>query len=187
MFRPKLHNLPSVLIEQFKFEPKDFPNFEDFTEEFNTQFTKGLKKLGYESKSFWISEAGRRLNRSRKAYQRSITVSVDDGLVQIKLAAPGGLASKNERWLALAVEQGLPSYDLKPGFLKGGKKSRVIPLDTKYDGKIFRTVKATGHENKWIYPGLRGLNLRDTVIDEVNNVLIPKYVQIAFDNAIKKL
>lgn len=146
-----------------------------------------MKKIGYEAKSFWQSEAGKRLTRSRDVYQKSITVSVKaDNTVSLQIGGRGGNATSRQKWLAMAVESGIPSYDLKPGFLKGGMMTRVIPLDTKDQGRIFRTVKAVGQENKWIHPGLKGLNLADYVVEELNNNIIPKYTEIAFNEALKK-
>lgn len=179
--------IPSFQIEQFTLNIPDLPDFIGFSDEFEKQFQSQFKKIGNEAKEFWKSEAGRRLTRARDSYQASIVSTVDsNGIIHIRLGGKGGNATKKDRWLSNAIESGTPAYDLKPGFLKGGLKSRVIPLDTKYEGRIYRTVKATGHENKWIHPGFKGLHLVDYVITEVNNNIIPKYINIAYNKALAK-
>ncbi len=178
--------VPAVVLEEIKIEGT--PNFDEFSEEFELEFHKNLKKIAYETKDLWMSEAGKRLKRSREAYQRSLTVqNPGEGQYSVVLGGPGGRASRQDKWLALAVEQGIPNmWDMKPGLLKG-RESRVIPLNTLDKGRIFRTVKAHGQEGKWIYPGLIGINLRDTVIIEANLTIIPKYVDDAYQKALKKL
>ncbi|MDB5716296.1 MAG: hypothetical protein JWO15_3693 [Sphingomonadales bacterium] len=180
-FRPQF--VPSVQIQSIELElNENIINFEAFNQEFVAQFQKRLKKIAYEGKDFWSSEAGKRLNTTREAYQASLAVQdKGDGSYTISVAGKGGKGTKDQRWLALALEDGIPSYDMKPGLL-GNRPIRRIRLA---DGN-FRMVHPA-QVGKWIHPGFQGLKIQDIVADHVATVLVPKITEEAFDAAVKKL
>ncbi len=99
---------PSIDIQRVDMVCENMIDFEFINDEFNTRFKKSFKKIGIEAKEFWKSEAGRRLKASREAYQNSIVVSHEtDAGIQIVLGKKG---NKKDRWLAVVVENGMPSY-----------------------------------------------------------------------------
>lgn len=180
-FRPA--SLPQVSVMWIELElNENIINFEAFNQEFVSQFQKRLKKIAYEGKEFWKTEAGKKLNTTREAYQSALGVQdKGDGSYTITLAGTGGRGTKEQRWLALALEDGTPSYDMKPGLL-GERPIRRIRLA---DGN-FRMV----HPNqlgKWIHPGFQGLKLQDIVADHISTVIVPRATEEAFNAAVKKL
>ncbi len=154
-----------------------------------------IRRIALESKSFWKSEAGRRLKSSRNAYVKSINFQIVDALsFYLTLDNP----------LALAVERGGKSFDLKPGFLakakpvnklripravaaalppsKGASIFRIIPLNVNrlinmQKPKVFRTVTDKSPQKSWIHKGWSGARIVPAVVTEINTVIIPKHVK----------
>lgn len=180
-FRP--NPVPSVRLGGIELElNENIIDFEAFNQEFVDQFQKRLKKIAYEGKEFWKTEAGKRLNTTREAYQASLGVQDNgDGSYSISIAGKGGKGTKDQRWLALALEDGTPSYDMKPGLLAGAPFRRIRLADGN-----FRMVHPA-QVGKWIHPGFQGLKLQDIVADHVATVLVPKITEEAFNAAVKKL
>jgi hypothetical protein len=175
--------LPIIEIAKIDIKLRDMPDFEGFGEEFDTQFKKSIKKMAYEAKEFWQSEAGRRLKTSRESYQKALAVYESESGASVRL---GGSGTKDQRWLAKAVETGIPSFDMKPGLLAGADR-RIIPVTDRVSGQTkFRTVAKYGQDHKWVHPGITGIHLQDEVIKELNETIIPKYVEKAFDAAKKR-
>jgi hypothetical protein len=181
VFRPQF--TPSVRIDNIELElTEGMLDFEAFNKEFVEQFQKRLKKIAYEGKEFWATEAGKKLNTTREAYQNSLGVQDNgDDSYTISIAGRGGKGTKEQRWLALALEDGIPRFDMKPGFLPG-RESRVIRLA---DGN-FRTVTKL-QTGKWIHPGFEGLKIQEMVKEHISKVLVPRIHKEAFDAAVKKL
>lgn len=177
-------NIPQIKIERVDLDPSVALNFEAFSQAFEAHFAKGLKRIAYEGKEFWQSEAGKRLKTSREAYQKSLVVAnAGDGTYRIELAGRGGTASKDQKWLAKAVEDGIPAFDMKSGLLQG-RQSRVIPINPP-EGRKLVTVRNTSIG--WMYPGLKGIHLIDCVTTELNDTIIPKHIDAAFKAALKVL
>jgi hypothetical protein len=65
-------------------------------------------------------------------------------------------------WVPVAIEQGAPRFDMKPGIL-GSRESRVIPLDK--DPVEFRTMKA--QSSGWWHPGLQARSIAAQVQKEM--------------------
>jgi len=154
-----------------------------------------VRRIATEGKSFWKSEAGRRLKSSRLAYQKAIDFRVVDDL-SFYLVLEG--------FLPYSVEYGRKGFDMKPGLLKNAKpwppkrkfpralaatlapksitKYRIIPLNVNHyinmqKPKVFRTVHDASPQNSWIHPGWKGVNISETVIEELDKTIIPKHVK----------
>jgi hypothetical protein len=125
-----------------------------------------IPAIAGEARDFWISEAGRRLRTSRREYQDAIVL---EGIAgdSFTLTLSGG-------YLPWAVELGAPGFDMKPAFA-----GRIIPLNV--DRQIVftnPTFRYCSPDSKgWKHPGFEGMHIRETVIEEITEVLIPKYVQ----------
>ena len=153
-----------------------------------------IRRIALESKSFWKSEAGRKLKSSRNVYVKAINFQVVDALsFYLTLSDP----------LAVAVESGGKSFDLKPGYLRNRPKKkrkfpralaaelpnkslatqyRIIPLNVSrfvnmQKPKVFRTVTNLSKASSWMHPGWTGVNITASVVAEMNNVIIPKHVK----------
>lgn len=134
------------------------------TDRFDVLLAKYAPDIAREARDFWIAEAGRRLKSSKRQYQEAIMLEgVSGSSFTISLTDP----------LAVAVETGAPGFDMKPGLL-----GQVVPMNL---GKqevpaspTFRTVTSAG---KWKHPGWEARNIVDDVINEITEVIIPKYVQ----------
>lgn len=86
---------------------------------------KGLNDLTMAAFKEWQDEAGRRLHTTRRMYQDALSYSmVDKKHGEIKLQ-PG---KTKLAWLILALENGLQSYDMKPGFMESHSAYHWSPL-----------------------------------------------------------
>jgi hypothetical protein len=124
-----------------------------------------------EAKEFWREEAGRMLNTTRLRYQGAIEIYEDfqDGGLVV------GMNMGDQ--LVIDIEEGKPAYDLKPGFM-GGRTHRVIPIKPPGD---MRSVVAGAGDAKWTHPGFRGLDLAGETDKQLDNVIIPKYLDELFN------
>lgn len=108
--------------------------------------------------------------------------------------------------LPYSIDQGNSAFDMKPGLLKNalpwpGKKRKfpravaatlapksaitrykVIPLNVNryvnmQKPTVFRTVTDQSPSGSWRHPGWQGMKISDTVIDELDKVIIPKHIK----------
>lgn len=171
---------PVVQIRGIELTISEKVNFEELNNAVTKNVENALKAVAAEVKEYWQEQASITLNTSKEAYIKSITtVNNGDGTFSVTLAGKGGNASKNERWLAKAREAGIPSFDMKPGLLKGSV-SRVIRLP----GEKFRTVSSTS--SGWVHPGMPAANLRDRVEAQLKDTIFPKHVKKAIQDAINE-
>lgn len=134
-------------------------------DEFDRLLEKYSQDIAREARDFWIAEAGRRLKSSKRRYQDAIVLESVSG---------GGFTMSLNDPLAIAVETGAPGFDMKPGLM-----GKVVPMNLEKSESAsytptFRTVTQQG---KWKHPGWEARNIADAVIDEVTEVIIPKYIQ----------
>ena len=90
-----------------------------------------------------------------------------------------------EGWLPVSLEDGVDSFDMKPGLMrspkvkisKSGKKYMNIPVfkaafSNPYlkavKASAFRTVTENSHPNSWIHPGLDARNLFGLAVRKVS-------------------
>jgi hypothetical protein len=145
------------------------------------ELDKAIPKIAEDAKTFWKQEAAKRLHSTLQAYQKSLVVNNHGyGDYSVTLGGRGGRASKEDRWLANALENGTPGWDMKPGYLKGAA-SRIVPLMTKDKGLIFRTVRNSEQRTPWKHPGFKGIKIGPMVIQELAEVIIPAYIHDILD------
>lgn len=165
-------------------------------EQFNIKLPKLTRKLALAGKSFWKALAGKKLRASRNAYVKGIDMAiVDASSFYLVLDDP----------LAVAVEAGGPSFDMKPGLLKnalswppkkrkipralaaalppksGITKYRIVPLNPGHvinltKPKVFRMVTDKSPASSWIHPGWKGVNLAQEVVNELTNNIFPREI-----------
>lgn len=167
----------------------------DYEKKVTSKLKGTIRRIALESKSFWKAEAGRKLKSSRNVYVKAINFQIVDSLsFYLDLNDP----------LAVAVEAGAKGFDLKPGYLKNAKKKkrkfpralaaelpnkslatqyRIIPLNVSrfvnmQKPKVFRTVTNLSKASSWMHPGWTGVNIASTVVDELNNTIVPKHLNI---------
>ncbi len=161
----------------------------DLPNKFRKKLPGALRRIAMEGKSFWKSEAGRKLKSSRIAYQKGIDFKIVDEL-SFYLELSG--------FIPYAVEAGVKSFDMKPGLLanpskrknlhkrkrwptlKSATRYKIVPINDKgyirmTKPKKFRTV--TDVSPGWIHPGLEGRNLVEAVVDQLDRYIIPKHME----------
>jgi len=140
-----------------------------------------------DAKTYWRTEAGKRLKSSRKWYMGSITS---------ERIAEDEMVIKMTGW-AVMLEVGTPGFDMKENLLKG-RYSRVVPLNLQTEpapgtkgrdyfvnwpfvnARVFRTVTATSQG--WQYPSKPGAQILPDVIYRIENYLLPKYINEVLDS-----
>ena len=168
----------------------------DFDKRIKKKLPGTMRRIAMEGKSFWKSEAGRKLKSTRKAYQDAIDFKVVDE-ISLYLALEG--------FLAYSVDQGNKGFDMKPGFLKNAlpwppkrrripralaetfapksiTRYRIIPLNVSrfvnmQKPKVFRTVHDQSPAGSWIHPGWKGMKISESVVTELNTKIIPKHMK----------
>jgi hypothetical protein len=111
-----LGNQPMYIVVEF---PAKLLNFGKQLEKKLPGF---LHRIGMEGKSFWKSEAGRKLTSSRNAYVKAITFKRIDNL-SFCLMLDGDLAK--------ATETGWDPFDMKPGLMRSSKV-QTMPMKNKF-------------------------------------------------------
>ncbi len=150
---------------------------EDLDESFGQipdRIEEASAKAAEEAKKFWSEEAGRRLNTTRNRYQAALYIDEEFG-------EDGGLVitMHDTDKLVIAIEEGSPGFDLKPGFLKGGSR-RVIPIPS--PPKDMRVVTDTQGTDKWMHPGWDGLELAQETDKHIDEVIVPRHLNEIFEN-----
>jgi hypothetical protein len=168
----------------------------DAPKELTRKLPGAMRRIAMEGKSFWKAEAGRKLKSSRTKYQEAINFQVIDDL-SFYLSLEGSFA--------YGIEVGRPPFDMKPGLMKNAlpwpPKKRKFPSDirhllrdkspiTRYKiiplnvnryvnmtkPKVFRTIHDQTEASAWQHPGNTGVNLAQTVVDELVTRVIPTHM-----------
>lgn len=129
-----------------------------------------MHQIAWAAKDFWVTAAGQRLKTSRQQYIDGIKEEGTATAKSLTLILDGG-------WLPYAVEMGTPGYSMNV------PRGAIVPLNVNRQ-IIFTSPKvwATGTGEPWKHPGFPGFNISDDVIDEIAEVLAPKYLAEALDS-----
>lgn len=137
---------------------------ESFNEDiFKDTMYQAIQNMAQETMDFWKSIAGRRLKSSRAKYQQAIQLEGVTG-DSFDVTLSGGFA------YALEVGTGGP-YPMQM------EKGKIAPLNV--NRLIVFTkpqVWRTGTGEPWMHPGFPGFNMRNDVVDELLDNILPKYV-----------
>ncbi len=167
----------------------------DFDKKLKKKLPGTMRRIAMEGKSFWKSQAGRKLKSSRKAYQDAIDMQMVDEL-SFYLTLEG--------FLAYSVDYGGKSFDMKPGLMKNAlpwppkrrripkdwipksppgtiNRYRVVPLNPSHfinmqKPKAFRTVHDQSPVGSWKHPGWKGMKISESVVEELDKKIIPKHI-----------
>lgn len=165
----------------------------DYDKKLKKKLPGTMRRIAMEGKSFWKSEAGRKLKSSRKAYQDAIDMQVVDEL-SFYLTLEG--------FLAYSIDYGGKGFDMKPGLLKNAlpkkrkfpralaatfapkvalTRYRIVPLNVNnhinlQKPKVFRTVHDQSPANSWIHPGWKGMKISEAVVEELDKKIIPRHI-----------
>jgi len=128
-----------------------------------------LHKIAWEAEDFWRTLAGQRLKTTREQYQNAIKTTGASSVGTISIVLDGG-------FLPWAVEQGTGSYTMNV------KRGQIVPMNMNRQ-IIFTSPSSwvTGTGEAWKHPGFPGMNMVDDVIEEIQNVIAPKYIGEALD------
>jgi len=137
--------------------------------EFDDAMDLVLLQIAWEATDFWRTLAGQRLKTTRQQYQDAIKISGSTTRGNISIALDGG-------FLPYALERGTPGYSMNVG------RGQIVPLNVNRQ-IIFTSpqVWRTGTGEPWMHPGFPGFNMLDDVIEEIQNVIAPKYISEALD------
>lgn len=166
--------------------------------EFSKKLPRTLDAIAKEAKQFWEAEASRRLTSSRDKYVSSIRIE------GTSIYLEGGFAND--------VENGKDQYSLYSLFLKSrklrprpvkmpravaaslprtGRKATtwmVIPLNLSRSSNNVPTAFRNFHDAQpttmWQHPGFKGVQIMDAVVEELENNIIPKYIEKLIDEVI---
>lgn len=152
-------------------------DFEESTEKLQDKLSDVAYKAAEDGKTFWSEEAGRRLNTTRNRYQESLYIYEDfsEGVV---------IGMQPADKLVLAIEEGAPGFDLKPGFRKGQPgSSRMIPMaQPPSANSAARFYFSDQRPDAWMHPGWKGMNLVDETDKQLDDIIIPKHLNELFDS-----
>jgi hypothetical protein len=134
---------------------------------FHESWSASIGKMAEATKDFWTTIAGQRLKSSRLEYQESIKLEGTKS-DSFTVALDGG-------FLPWALEVGTGTY---PMALEKGK---IAPLNVNRE-IIFTSpqVWVTGTGEPWNHPGFPGFNMRNDVVEELTNTIVPKHIEEAF-------
>ncbi len=144
-------------------------DWDELESEFDGVIDEGLDTLAEEIEWSWREKAAKKLRESKEEYLDGLSVERIGNDIQGKLTGP----------LAVAVETGAKSFDLKPGFL-GNRLSRIIPMGEYKggDGPVvpqigrFRTVSVGS--SGWIHPGWEPRAIHEEIQEEIDDTLADK-------------
>lgn len=170
----------------------------DYDKRLTKKLPGTMRRIALEGKSFWKSEAGRKLRSSRRAYQDAINMQVVDEL-SFYLTLDG--------FLAFSVDVGGAGFDMKPGLLKnamswppknrkipravadslpnksqGITRYKIIPLNVNHyvnmqKPTVFRMVHDKSPSGSWRHPGWKGMKISESVITELDKRIIPAHMK----------
>jgi hypothetical protein len=111
---------------------KDRLNVKALGRTIRSQMRKALAQVAKETKALWKKEAQTNLKTLAKPYSQSITLTkVNADKYELTLKHP----DRKMNWLINALENGMPSFDIKPGLLKGKASKRYSSFAKKHGGK----------------------------------------------------
>jgi hypothetical protein len=154
--------------------------FEGYEEYDDTVFEAALiaefQETIREAVSFWETEAGKYLNTTRDRYVKAISYEFS-GPLSANLILTDDFASM--------VEEGSEPYSLRPGLMASGKlrDGRWMPIPM--ENGQFRTFSVTQPDTMWQHPGFQGYNILDSVLGELEEVLIPEAMDRALERIMK--
>ncbi len=139
------------------------------------RFDDFMRAVAEKAEAYWKQLADDKLESTAKIYKDNIKIEQGFNSYYIIL---GQYTEKAP--LALAVEDGAPGFDMKPGLLKAtGGKRRLIPL---WGGHPSHRTEPTWLDSLtvkgWNHPGWEGEHLRDGVVEYIEKVILPEEVDI---------
>jgi hypothetical protein len=144
----------------------DIKGLDDFLNEnvLDENLYKAVQSMAEETKDFWYSIAGKRLKSTRTLYQGAIKIEgyTSEGF---DVVLDGG-------FLPWALEVGTDPY---PMVLPAGK---VAPLNVNRQ-IVFTTPdvwRSGGNIRPWEHPGFPGFNMRDDVVEELWQTILPRHL-----------
>ena len=168
----------------------------DYDKKLKKKLPGMMRRIAMEGKSFWKSEAGRKLKSGRKAYQAGIDFKVVDDL-SFYLTLTG--------FLPVSIDRGGSSFDMKPGLMRTAlpwppkrrripkewipknppgtiTRYKIVPLNPNHyinmqKPKVFRTVHDLSPGDSWKHSGWKGMKISDAVVKELDTKIIPKHVK----------
>jgi hypothetical protein len=161
----------------------------DIAQEFASQLGKNAEQKLHSTKDTYIS-----------------AITIENGEVVLDTS----------QFLVAMVEDGVPSFDMKPGLLaspkvkvsKNGQRYLVVPLSTFKNGKYnwrdresgqfkagtsgvkgteFRVVSDSSPSNSWIHPGHPGFHFIDETLEDFDNGMMDMFIDDKVNAIIEKI
>ena len=130
-----------------------------------------LRIIAEKAEAHWKQLADSKLESTSKIYKDNIKIEQGFNSYYIIL---GNYTDKAP--LALAVEDGAPGFDMRPGFTKGNENRRLVPLWKGHPNKTVPVWIDKRDTGGWQHPGWEGKHLQDEVVDYVVDVVLPEEI-----------
>ncbi len=127
---------------------------------------EGLRKFRDEIEQLWHQKANEQLNTTVNDYLRGLSITITRDGVEAEITG----------FLPVALEGGLPTFDMKPGLTARGGKV-IIPINGG-----FRSVSAKSPSDSWWHPGLQARNIGEQVKKEA-----PKIAKKIFGELLRRV
>ncbi len=132
-----------------------------------------MRAVAEKAEAYWKQLADDKLESTAKIYKDNIKIEQGFNSYYIIL---GNYTDKAP--LALAVEDGAPGFDMRPGFTKGSENRRLVPLWKGHPNKTVPVWIDKRDTGGWQHPGWEGEHLRDGVVEYIEQVILPEEVDI---------
>jgi hypothetical protein len=145
-----------------------------------------VKKAAQKAQSFWISEAGRRLDTSRWRYIEAIQFKPHYSGYKVFLQH----TDRKVNTFLNRLENGMngTQIDMKPAILAKaaakGKSYAIVPLWKEHGGKPieFRTVSVNSPPDSWLWPNsssmvFSGVQIKEAVVRELSNSILEAIIE----------
>ena len=152
----------NVKVPAISLAPVNEQRFDDF-----------MRAIAERAEVRWKELADSKLESTSKIYKDNIKIEQGFNSYYIIL---GNYTDKSP--LALAVEDGAPGFDMKPGFLKGNGNRRLVPLWMGHPSHKIEPRWVEKDSKGWQHPGWEGKHLRDEVLTYIDEVILPEEVDI---------
>ncbi len=145
-----------------------------------------MREIAEEAAEYWKTLANESLTSTAKWYTEAIvTRPMLGGAYRVVLDT--NYVSEGKGPLIAAIEFGADSYDMKPGFLKGGMNRRLIPLWKGHPTHGIEPVWLHKDDDGWTHPGWDGQQMYLKVMTHLDNVILPAALDKLADAIVKEL
>ena len=159
---------PGATPNQYMAPPVEEKDWVEIEFQIEKELKRGMREYRDEIEQEWRLMVYQTTNTTTDAYLAGLTVEIQGG---------DTVVASVDGWLPIALETGVPRFDMKPGLLKG-RISRVIRLA---NGN-FRTVSINSPKDSWWHPGIQARDIASKIEREA-----PKIMEEVFNRAMARV